>query len=240
MSIGRRTAIAVMAAMLAPSAATGGDAAERNILGFSPDGAYFAFEEYGIQDGSGFPYSNIYVIETATDSWVHGTPIRVLIEGGAPPLMEARFEAMDGARAVLQQLLIGEPGAVVASNPFTETSADPRSVSFRPRPTLPAVADDHRLRLEEYPLPADDCPDMGQPFVGFRLTLTKPDGQTRVLVEDEYIPISRRCPLGYGISDVVTFFPDPAADPVIVVLINVFSVGFEGPYRRFIAVTAGR
>ena len=47
--------------------AQAGDFAKREIHGFSVDGGLFAFEEYGVQDGSGFPYSNIYVIDTATD-----------------------------------------------------------------------------------------------------------------------------------------------------------------------------
>ncbi|MBN9059609.1 MAG: DUF2259 domain-containing protein, partial [Rhizobiales bacterium] len=52
-------------AAAAPTAAMAGDFAERSILGFSPDGGRFAFEEFGIQDGSGFPYSNIFVLDTA-------------------------------------------------------------------------------------------------------------------------------------------------------------------------------
>jgi predicted secreted protein len=39
------------------------DTAALSILGFSRDQGVFAFEEYGIQDGSGFPYSNIYAID---------------------------------------------------------------------------------------------------------------------------------------------------------------------------------
>ena len=60
---------------LAPIAAQAGDFADRALLGFSPDGRYFALEEYGIQDGSGYPYSNIFLIDTTTDEWVTGTPI---------------------------------------------------------------------------------------------------------------------------------------------------------------------
>ena len=38
--------------------ASAGDTATPQVLGFSADGKVFAFEEYGIQDGSGFPYAN--------------------------------------------------------------------------------------------------------------------------------------------------------------------------------------
>jgi predicted secreted protein len=62
--------------ILACTMATGvraGDVAELAILGFSQSGGIFAFEEYGVQDGSGFPYANRYYIDTATDSYVKGT-----------------------------------------------------------------------------------------------------------------------------------------------------------------------
>jgi predicted secreted protein len=36
-----------------------GDYADRTILGFSPDGGIFAFEEFGVGDGSGYPYATI-------------------------------------------------------------------------------------------------------------------------------------------------------------------------------------
>ncbi|MCB1487238.1 MAG: DUF2259 domain-containing protein, partial [Bauldia sp.] len=78
--------------------------------------------------------------------------------------------------------------------------------------------------------------DLGQPFQGFRLTLTDPDGQAHVLSSDQQIPKSRRCPLSYGISEVDVYFP-PNGQPVLVVLVNVFSFGFEGYDRRFLAVT---
>ena len=48
------------------ASARAGDVAELEILGFSDDGGVFAFEEYGVQDGSGFPYANRYYIDTAT------------------------------------------------------------------------------------------------------------------------------------------------------------------------------
>jgi predicted secreted protein len=95
----------------------------------------------------------------------------------------------------------------------------------------------YNLALTEIELPADNCPDMGQPFHGFRLTLTMAEGGTQTLANDTAIPSSRHCPLGYAISDVLTFYPDGGA-PVLAVILSMFTVGFEGPDRRFLAVTA--
>jgi len=58
------------------SPALAGDTAEINVLGFSADGSIFAFEEYGVQDGSGFPYANRFYIDTASDKFLPGTPVR--------------------------------------------------------------------------------------------------------------------------------------------------------------------
>ena len=63
------------------------DAADRAIIGFSGDGRFFAFEEFGIQDGSGFPYANIYVIDLEKDRWVEGSPehIEVRLRSSTTP-----------------------------------------------------------------------------------------------------------------------------------------------------------
>jgi len=55
-------------------AAQAGDYAERRIIGFSANGKYFAFQQFGVQDGSGFPYSEIFIINTDTDTWAGGSP----------------------------------------------------------------------------------------------------------------------------------------------------------------------
>jgi predicted secreted protein len=56
----------------------------------------------------------------------------------------------------------------------------------------------------------------------------------QTLHHDSAIPGSRGCPIGYAISDVVTY--PRQNDTVLVVLLSVFKVGFEGPDRRFLAV----
>lgn len=42
------------------------DAQKYRVLGFSKDGAYFAYEVYGQKDGSGSVYSSIRIVEAAT------------------------------------------------------------------------------------------------------------------------------------------------------------------------------
>ena len=52
-----------LAVMAAPTIAA--DIAQVNVIGFSGDSSYFAFEQYGIQDGSGYPYSMISILDVA-------------------------------------------------------------------------------------------------------------------------------------------------------------------------------
>jgi len=222
--------------LLLAGPALAGDYADREFLGFSEDGRYFAFEEYGVQDGSGFPYSNIYFIDIDSDSWVDGTPIRLRIDTDGAPLHETRAEARDKAQPFLAKMGISRAGLLAASNPATETSADPHSVSFLPRLIVPPSGDGMTLRITESEMPAGICPDFGAPYKGFTLTLEDEAGETVTLHADDAIPASRRCPVGYAISDVVTFHP-AGETAVLVVVLSVFSLGFEGPDRRFIAVS---
>jgi predicted secreted protein len=232
----RRTLTGLVALLGSAGLASAGDYADREIIGFSPDGATFAFEEYGVEDGSGFPYSNIFVVDVATDDWVPGTPIRLRDENESRPLSDLRREAREKASAPLGQHSIAVPGTLVASNPATETSADPYRVTFLPRLIVPPSGAGMNLELAEAEMPAADCPDFGKPFKGFQITLTGTGGP-KILHADTQIPKSRRCPIGYAISDVVTLYPDGGGDPAMAVIVSVYSVGFEGPDRRFLAVT---
>jgi predicted secreted protein len=238
----RRFLIGLLAFLGSIAIAAAGDYADRDIIGFSPDGATFAFEEFGVEDGSGFPYSNIFIIDTATDSWLPGTPFRLRYEDESRSLADLRKEARDKALPLIEQRKIGVRGTIVASNPATETSADPHRVTFRPRLILPPSDDSGRgLELAEIALPAADCPVLAelypaaQSYKGFQLALTEATG-ARNLHEDTEIPKSRRCPIGYAISDVITHYPE-GADPIIAVIVHVYALGFEGPNRRFLAVT---
>lgn len=232
----RRILLAILALLATAAAASAGDNADRTIIGFSPDGRVFAFEEYGIQDGSGFPYANIYFIDTATDTWLDGTPIRVRLDNENATLDQAREQAFNLALPYLTRYQIGELGRLLVRDPITELSGDPHVAEFLIRAFMPPALDTHTLTITEtvFPVANIGCPPEFGPYQGFSLTLRLPGGETRTLHADTRIPDSRRCPLYYGISDVVAF--DRQNEVVLIVLVNIFSVGFEGPDRRYLAV----
>lgn len=225
-----------LAAAIFVSPAIAGDAAGLSILGFSPDGAIFAFEEYGAQDGSGFPYANRFYIDTAKDSFVTGTPIRVRIDDETATAEAARRAAREQAQAVMKDATL-QPGFTAGFNAITELSADPYRLAVNPRPVFPPIDAPHEFRIEEIPLeqPAN-CHDLGT-AIGFRLIRVglTPDESAQIIHEDSSIPESRNCPLGYRLGAVQTFYPKDGP-PVYAVLVSVRSVGFEGPNHRWIAV----
>lgn len=112
-------------AVLAISTATAlaGDAAARRIIGFSPDGTYFAFEQYGELDAgaSASGYSEIDIIDTRTDEFVGGKPILIVdqSEESTLTLEQARAQAAAKAKPILAKYAIASRGKQTASDKFT-------------------------------------------------------------------------------------------------------------------------
>jgi len=227
-------AAGLIAALSSPALA--GDYADRSIIGFSPDGAHFAFSEFGVQDGSGFPYANVYVIDVDLDAWIDGTPVRALIEAEAEVPSGALARAMHDARPILDRLQAYSQGNHVVDNPATELSADPYAVRFRTNQWFNMVERAWSLKLTRIPMPGSKGCENYDDVAGFRLELTDPDGKTRILHEDSSLPASRTCARDYAISDVVVL-PAGQGGASMAVIISLIRQGFEGPDRRFLAVT---
>lgn len=243
MRIPMRTLAVAAAALLSAPATTlpacAGDAATMETLGFSPDGRIFAFEEYGVQDGSGFPYANRFYIDTVTDSFLPGTPVRVLLQDENATVTNARIKALQQGQSVIGDgILLDNPGFTAGRNSVTELSADPARMVVNPRPVFPPIDDALEFRIQEVAVPQPQrCQNLGE-IKGFRLLRlqTSGGGQTQVIHEDQRVPTSRGCPLGYMIGGIQTYYPN-GGSPVFAVLIAVRQVGFEGPDHRWIAVT---
>ena len=85
----RHKLFAAIAMSLASTAAHAGEFAEFRPIGFSADGKVFAFEEFGVQDGSGFAFANRFFIDTTDDSFLPGSTVRVVL-GRRDPLGRRR------------------------------------------------------------------------------------------------------------------------------------------------------
>ncbi len=230
----RALAAAALALSLAsPGAALAADAAQHRALGYSADGRYFAFEQYGIQDGSGFPYWDIFVLDLEADSWAKGTPVRVVLEAEEDTISSAMKQARAKADPILAQLKIGEPADVLIANPVTEKVTDRETVAFG---VFAAMPDAYEISVRSLDLPVPkDCSDPDFVPKGMELTLkvTRP-GTSLTLARDTAIPASRGCPLRYDIEAVYT--RSGYEESKDVAIIGVYTRGFEGEDRRFIAV----
>ena len=217
--------------------AMAGDFAERRIIGFSPSGRHFAFEQFGVQDGSGFPYSEIFVINLKTDTWVSGTPVRVRIKNERATLYQARSRARKKVSKLLRKLKIRRPGRLLASAPVTEVGANPHELGFRPYGFQTSSEDVRTVLIDVFDLPgASHCSSFGPTSKGFALSLRQ-DGKGDIaeIYRDTSLPKSRGCTQDYAISDIV-MFPEFDKAKAMVALVSIFTHGFEGADRRFIAV----
>lgn len=231
----RRAASAAVLLVFTAGPAAAGDRALIDYIGYSGDGRYFAFEEFGVQDGSGFPYANIYVVDLATDRWVSGTPVRVQLDDEAASVSAARNEAREAAEGALEGNGIAAAVDVLAVNGDGEAGVDGHALTFgRPGYGLDDPLEPVELLLSPFDAESpQDCEGyMGEKAVGFVLTL---DG-AEIYRDSAMLPNSRGCPMDYRIYAVVAPAEWSGATGGRVAIISSYPFGFEGPDRRFLAV----
>lgn len=244
-----------LALPLATAAGAGGGAAV-NVLGFSADGRFFAFEQYGEQVGSGALYSTVAAIEIAGDRPVKGMPVTAIMDRDDPrfgkeprekQLADIRANAVSDAAALLKQLGISPAGQMVASvrDSRARSMLTPEQVKTAMKAAVGTVAlpadrfgPDTRLVLREFDIALPRCKDRvsGEHPNGFGLTLERKGRPTIHLRRDQTIPVARGCPETHGIAEVHAHaLPDGST--ALAVVIQYFYLVSHGPERRFLAVT---
>ena len=239
----------LLAALLFSSAATvahAADGAQSRAIGFSPDNRYFAFEQYGVQDGSGYAYADIFVIDLSNDSWVKGTPVRVLDENETSEIDTARSKALAQALPIITSVKATGAVDVLAYQPFTQLGfQNRRKVRFARyydssgRPETYEFHSTWEIEVKDVALPAPaDCTDLDIATpVGLEVTVKEvKSGKSISAARDTSIPKSRFCPHSYDIEAVFAPGGYSQKEETFVALIGVYSRGFEGSNRRFVAV----
>jgi len=219
--------------------ALAGDAAQFDPIGFSEDGRYFAYEEYGIQDGSGFPYATIYLVDLIADKWV-GKPVRVRLEDETAGLPQARRQALEQARPMLDGAALVAPVQTLLLNADGEIESNRTQVTVGMFGNgLDAPRNPFALTLTTFDSTSTEpCASYGmeQPVQGFTLSFAGEDGNSAEIYRDATVPASRGCVSDYRIHAVLSPFPPGMTASPMVAVISVYSLGFEGPDRRFITV----
>ncbi|MEO6015258.1 MAG: DUF2259 domain-containing protein [Devosia sp.] len=229
--------LAALLALLVPAMA--GDRALINFIGFSPDGKYFAFEAYGIADGVGGAYSEVFVVDLPADKWVYGSPFSVdTFQDPNPeerPLAEVRAAALKKAQDKLKPLNISVPVETLAL--LGDGVDDDGKLMDWSTPMCcgpgQILDDKFELSLETFPIKSteDYCNDMSP--VGYRLYLEAGGNETELHKDGDTLPKSRRCTVDYRLYAVVQ--PMESNGPRVAI-ISSYPFGFEGPDRRFLAV----
>lgn len=222
--------------------ALAGDRAAFQPIGFSANGQFFAFEEYGVQDGSGFAYSSIYVIDLTADKWTYGTPFDARADeaNADEPLADVRARALTHAQESLKPRHVDVPAQILALTGDGERG-DAKTIGWSsPRCCGPADLSEESFTLALTTQPigtdVDYCRDVTE-RVGYALTLTGPKGKTVLHQDGDKLPATRGCTLDYSLYAVLR--PFEAEGPRVAVIAT-YPMGFEGPDRRFIVVPIDR
>ena len=219
-----------------------GDYATLNFIGFSKDGKYLAFEEYGTTDGSGWPYSNVFVIDVEKNSFAT-TPVRIMIERDGATEVQARTRAKTAAVAALRKhgIIDRNTGSLVVSRLFTDLTlrnagknddATMQTINFAEIIGSMYRAGDYELVMRSKEVTSKECDKFGEPARLIEIQLKDNEAKSTVMLQkDTALPASRGCPLSYEMQFVYLY------QDHIAVFVNTFHMGFEGPDMRFMVVT---
>ena len=210
-----------------------GDATTRyamEFIGFSADGSYCAYRLEGTHDGSGFPFCEIFFVDTRTGE-IAGGPVSVVIqdmENAAGETACARADEKAGAEFMKYRILKDTPGTVLlnAFEPRFDSSG-PQNVSFSHRSVT------YQLVLTEKDggsKKSDEDRGIYGVVKTFDLTIATVRGH-RVLRANGAIPYQGRRSFKYRISSVRAY------KNILAVFITAWCPGFEGPDSLVFVVT---
>jgi predicted secreted protein len=216
----RRFLLVALLALTALSSSRAGDSANMSFIGFSRDGAYLAFEQFGISDGSGFPYSGINVVSVARNAFVASAEMSVQDEN--KPVKAVRDAARAKAKAALAKygIVAGNQGRFHGLAGFVQMAASNYQIAY-----FEALGRTYQLESTSQVLPnsGELCVEAPQLL---RVTL-----DSRVLQRDTRLPESRQCAYDYEFHSAFVYGRSLA------VFMRYKTRGFEGADVRWMVVT---
>lgn len=213
-------------ALLLAGSSSANFASTVEFVGFSSDAAYFAWEQYGVQDGSGFPFSETVVQET--DGGAIAWRWEVVLEDESDELSTARGICRSQARSILESLSPDgwSTGVLCIHHPPTDLGVEGDSVRFHSAVPAPGYAlGDWTVRVEQTAVENSEM-EAFWGLIPVLLTVVARDNPAcdeRILIRDEELAPERSYSCGYGIESVWAM-----GDSAFAVSIGVTSLGFEG------------
>lgn len=199
-------------------------------LGFSPSGYTYAFAESAVQDGSGFPVANVYIVNVAKNKVVASEKAMIEDDSNSSEAADALSLAVEKSKTVLAKVAI-RPGHNLGQEITLNKQSDKRALfsadnnSFELNLT---ERDANNNKDESYCHYTDSTSKM------ITLTLNQTDkGQekTITLQEDKKQPKSRFCSSNYTIARAIHLGKS------LVVVLSYDTPGFEGPDTNYIVIT---
>jgi predicted secreted protein len=222
--IGAIAGLLLIAGMQAAVAAD----ADVKVLGFSPDGRYFAFEQRGT-DASG-SYTTTVPMDVAENRLVKGSTM-TYANDDASKLKKIRT----ATARLLRKLKISPKGNLSVEVPDIQVGQfEEGSYKLLAVPSK-WFGPESWLSIRQFKM-VDRCRDTQTNPIGFSLALERKAAPPVQLAHDLTIPDSRGCPTGYRVVEAHArqLKDGPVA---LAVIVQTLGPGLEGGNRSFIALT---
>ncbi len=211
-------------------------------IGYSEQGRYFAYEEYGLDVQTGMAYSTIYITDLVQISHVVGTPITYEANIAEQSLLSIRGQALRDAQLFLNSIQVSQPAEIVMMIGDGQLDVEKTELEFgipiqgTNDLTGRRIAGRYTLNLEIFEtastIRCDQYSEM--PPLGFALKLSN-FGAGIEIYRDKVLARSRDCPFRYELTAIV--LPYGATDITDSVgLISVDVNGPQGTARHFLAI----
>ena len=227
---------------LVATAALAGDNAQIEPIGFSENGKFFAFEQYGEQDGTGAGYSEIFFVDVAKNSWTN-KPVRIRATEDTMAYQDLEF-CRDKARRGATRILLNndiQPGTTGIAHLADYNANFGYSFPGRTDFKFDAAGGSHTLTVSGTDVQGVvDWYGQNVQLMTLKLRLyngesaidnSDPFSSSVVLQQDTKLPESRKYARNYSINGVYEYKKS------LVVIVGYDVAGFEGPDKRYIAVT---
>ncbi|GGJ19734.1 hypothetical protein GCM10008938_02330 [Deinococcus roseus] len=189
------------------------DQSTLQFLGFSRDGKYAAYEQYGIHDGSGFPFSEIVVLNVSQNKTV--VSVNKSLQQDGSTIDGARAQALKAAQLSKYGIQSSNLGRSVYASPLGKSS-----VQFQ------AKNKSYAMGVQPITFKTSSC--INPSVRGVNVQLNK-----KVIFKDLALPKDRVCAQKYAIQQVRVWDKNRG----FIAFLRYEKDGFEGPDVRFWAVS---
>lgn len=228
----------IAAALLTPLPASAGpmaptDVPGLSILGFSSDGARFAYEQFEASRPGREAWAEIVVLDTATGKPADGAPFSVADASGDTSAMSVRQMTYAAAGSAVWQ--DGSMGTVLVRGSGDPTDPAAHRVELDLDGLGPVLLD-----VRGFGVLSTACKDFGvaSPQALVVKLLDRSGEPMRTILTERAPPSERMCPSGYGLVE-VRAFPRPIGPPVLAMLVAMDRPGVGGRgERRYLGVVA--